>query len=70
MKVAMYIKSISSCFLYFSWMFKEYFQIVSIFGMRQARDISLVHFGLYCDKGKIFLTFRYWSVQIISDGMG
>ena len=43
----MYVKSISSCLLYFSGMFKEYFQIVSIFGMRQARDISLARFGLY-----------------------
>ena len=44
----MYVKSISSsCLLYFSGMLKEYFQIVSIFGMRQARDISLVRFGLY-----------------------
>ena len=47
MKVTMYVKSISSCLLYFSGMFKEYFQIVSIFGMRQARDISLARFGLY-----------------------
>ena len=52
MRVTMYVKSISSCLLYFSGMFKEYFQIASIFGMRQALSW-------------IFLTFRYWSVQII-----